>query len=645
MIALARKYRPRSFATVAVQSHVSNTLKGAIARGRVAHGYLLCGPRGVGKTTLARVLAMALNCENKRADGEPCGACESCTRIWSGGASLDVVEIDAASNRGVDDARDLRERAMYAPSGEGRYKVYIVDEAHMLTREAWNALLKILEEPPPRVVFVFATTEPQKIAQSAAPVLSRLQRFDFRRMGPADIRDRVLAVLAEEGVDAEPEALGMIARAADGSMRDALSLTDQVLALGDGGVTATRVREALGLVAEDEYLGILDIIADRRAGDVFGTMGRLVDQGVDLGQFLGGLGEMLRAQLAVALGATEVEVSAAARDALLERKDRLAPGDLLRMLNAVGELEPRFRRSGQQQLLLETLLVRFALLDRTLELEDVLRELGPDGGSSGGSAGGSGGRGTPRPPPSGRPAPGGGSEHRAGSRSAPPTAHDSRAREEPPNRGDTPVGTPVAMEGVPGRQQPPVARRAVAEGSAVPSAYMGRAHGGVAVDSAGTATAVARGSAATDRRASDETAPRRSPTPSVAVVAPLDINTLTERWDEIIAAVRKERPIVGTLLERALPSAVALSGLVSLQVEEMGAFESLAAKSKELTNALSQHIVGVTRVQLLPPESAAGAEPRRMTAASIKSETLVALRKRDPVLSAAIDELDLDLVN
>src|SRR5665647_1167044 len=158
-LALARKYRPKNFAGVAVQSHVSDTLRGAIARGRVAHGYLLCGPRGTGKTTLARVLAMALNCENKGSDGEPCGECTSCMRIWSGSSSMDVVEIDAASNRGVDDARELRERAMYAPSGDDRYKVYIVDEAHMLTREAWNTLLKVLEEPPPRVSCLLYTSD------------------------------------------------------------------------------------------------------------------------------------------------------------------------------------------------------------------------------------------------------------------------------------------------------------------------------------------------------------------------------------------------------------------------------------------------------------------------------------------------------
>jgi DNA polymerase III subunit gamma/tau len=379
-LALARKYRPKNFADVAVQSHVSNTLRGAIARGRVAHGYLLCGPRGVGKTTLARVLAMALNCENKREDGEPCGICTSCQRIWSGASSLDVVEIDAASNRGVDDARDLRERAMYSPSGDDRYKVYIVDEAHMLTREAWNALLKILEEPPPRVIFVFATTEPQKIAQTAAPVLSRLQRFDLKRIGIADITQRLSTILDKEGVKSSADALAIIARAADGSMRDALSLTDQVISIGGGTVTAERVREALGLVPEDEFLAILDVIAEHRAGDVFGAVNKLANAGIDFGVFLTGFADMLRALLTTVLNGKADGVSAAAAASLAEKKDLFTAGDLLRMISAVNALEPTFRKSGQQQLLIEMLLVRMALLDRTIAIEDLLR--GIEGGSS-----------------------------------------------------------------------------------------------------------------------------------------------------------------------------------------------------------------------------------------------------------------------
>src|SRR5687767_4397372 len=314
-LALARKYRPKTFADVAVQSHVAATLKGAIALGRVAHAYLLCGPRGVGKATLARVLAMALNCARRgdpALDGEPCGTCSSCQRIWSGASSLDVVEIDAASNRGVDDARELRERAMYAPSGDDRYKVYIVDEAHMLTREAWNTLLKVLEEPPPRVVFVFATTEPQKIAQAAAPVLSRLQRFDLKRIGAAEIRERLALVLGQEGIEANDDALAMLARAADGSMRDALSLTDQALSLAAGRLTTETVREALGLVPEEEYIALLTLIGERRAADVFPQVARLAESGVDFGVLLAGLADTLRAQLAVSLGghATEMTESA-----------------------------------------------------------------------------------------------------------------------------------------------------------------------------------------------------------------------------------------------------------------------------------------------------------------------------------------------
>ncbi len=538
MIALARTYRPKRFADLIVQDHVAAALRGAVASGRVAHGYLFAGPRGVGKTTAARILAMALNCAQRDPSGEPCGTCESCTRIWTGAASLDVVELDAASNRGVDDARDLRERAMYAASAEGRHKVYIVDEAHMLTREAWNALLKILEEPPSRVVFVFATTEPQKIAQSAAPILSRLQRFDFRRIGPHAIAERLKHVLAAERLQADDDALHLIARSADGGMRDGLSILDQVLAFGTGPVTAARVREVLGLIPDELYGETLRLVAERDAAAVFPLVDRLLEAGADLGEFVAGAGEMLRALLVADLGGEPEGLTQALRAVIERYRPALGAADVVRLLEVLSEMETRLRQSGNARLAVELLLLRWAMMDRTVELEAVLRALGQGRGE--------GGRGT----------------------------------------GEAPVLRDAA---------PPVP-------------------------------------------------PSSSPVPDEG---PLTVDRLRALWPRIVDDARAKSPLLGALLADVEPAGVEGS---TLAIRPLGTnpvhAEGLERQREALGQIVGRYVTGPVRVRLAAGGAPAQPTPRpaRLTQESARAERLKTLSDRDPGLGAAVDALDLELL-
>jgi len=591
--ALARKHRPRTFAEVSTQEHVSETLRRAVATDRVGHAYLFCGPRGVGKTTLARVLAMSLNCPDRTDDGEPCGECDSCSRIWGGHTALDVIEIDAASNRGVDDARDLRERAMYAPSAEGRTKVYIVDEAHMLTREAWNALLKILEEPPPRVIFVFATTEPQKIQQSAAPILSRCQRFDFRRIGVADIIAQLTRVLTEEGADAPEDALRVIARKADGGMRDALSLLDQVLSLTGGTVDLVSVRRVLGLVEEERYFELLDILRDDQHDRVFTLVQQLVDEGYDLVEFYHGLLDVLRMLLRLRLSPdADVDLQPVMREQLLERASAFEPGDLVRMLSDASDLESQgsLRRSPNPRLPIEMLLLRMSFLDRTVGLEELIGALGGAPRPSGGA--GSGGDSTS------------GTSGSAGSGAGGNSASAPKSDAE--------------------------ARTASSTGSA-----------GLAPRAAATPSAAgASGADPAPSEAEAEAPPR--PSRSVPIVP---VDDVQEAWRQWLHAGRGlPKGLTAFLRSSSVRDGgngrVAIIPLAGPAAERIAQPTVLSAIAEGLAPYMGR------RPKLTVEEAEISADPPvRVTPEEVRDDTLKALYRQEPRLERAVQELDLELMD
>lgn len=355
--ALYRRYRSQTFAEVIGQEHVTRTLKNAIASGQVAHAYLLSGSRGIGKTSIARIIAKAVNCP-KAKDGDPCDACESCVAIRDG-RFLDLIEIDAASNRGVDEMRDLREKVRFAPS-MGRYKVYVIDEAHQLTNDAFNALLKTLEEPPAHVIFVLATTEAQRIP---ATIVSRTQRFDLRRIPHQKMVQQLTAIAKSESWQVQPAALEAISRHAQGSLRDAESILDQVATFAEGKVRVEDVDELLGASDWEETTALFDAIAANDAAKAVGLVRTLVDDGRDLRLFVRRAMDHLRALVLVRASDTLPETATESVAAVLRAQaPRFSLDRLAKIAHRLIETEQQLRTGEGTPLPLE-----LALLDLTTE--------------------------------------------------------------------------------------------------------------------------------------------------------------------------------------------------------------------------------------------------------------------------------------
>jgi DNA polymerase III subunit gamma/tau len=380
-LVFARKWRPLTFDDVIGQEHITGTLKKAIEKNRIAHAYIFSGTRGVGKTTTARILARALNCE-KGPTPTPCGVCDSCKGI-SSGSSFDVLEIDGASNNKVDDIRELRDNVGYTSMG-GKYRIFVIDEVHMLTNSAFNALLKTLEEPPPGVIFIFATTEPQKIP---ATIHSRCQRYDFRRIMPEQILDRLERICKEEKVAYEKQALMLVARKADGSMRDALSLLDQACSYNPEKLVENEVRLVLGLVGLEVYERIMDAVATKSPGPALTAVQEVLFQGYDLQEFALGFEEHLRNLLFARIGGALENAGVGAEPSFVKQmadsSRRFGEGDLLRMAEVVRKAENELRWSAQPRFAIELMLLKLVFLDSTLSIEQIITLVGkPESGTA-----------------------------------------------------------------------------------------------------------------------------------------------------------------------------------------------------------------------------------------------------------------------
>lgn len=370
-VVLARRWRPQQFSDIIGQEHVSTTLTNAISNDRIAHSFIFSGPRGVGKTTTARILAKALNCETGPT-ATPCNECSSCQSITTGN-SMDVLEIDGASNRGIDEIRNLRENIRFSPS-QGKYRIYIIDEVHMLTKEAFNALLKTLEEPPEHAVFIFATTEIHRVP---ATILSRCQRFDFKRMPVETIIGHLQHICKEDGINIQKDALLEIAKKADGSMRDAQSILDQIISFSGTDVSTDHVARALGIIDQEYFFKFSTGVREGNTKELLLLSRQLINDGVEIGEFLSGFEEHMRNLLVtLTVQSTEmINVSENWQQRFLDESKLFREEDLLHYIQQINDMQTALKWSSHPQMKFELGLLKMARMPSAVRIEELLEKI------------------------------------------------------------------------------------------------------------------------------------------------------------------------------------------------------------------------------------------------------------------------------
>ena len=575
---LARKWRPQTFDSVVGQDAITRTLRNALASGRIAHAYLFAGPRGIGKTTTARLLARALLC-TARTGPEPCGKCAVCVEGLAG-TLVDVIEIDGASNRGIEEIRTLRENVKYTPA-RGKYKVYIIDEVHQLTEAAFNALLKTLEEPPPHIVFVLATTDPREIPPT---VLSRVQRFDFRPIAPDALRASLEHILNEEKVAFEPAALPVIVRAAEGSLRDALSLLDTAIAYGEGRLEAETTARLLGATAPVTVRAFATAVVEHDTAAALEAIDRAARDGEDLLAFTRDGIELLRLTLVLkaAPNAKPADLTHTEGNELRKLGEGASLDEILYVLRAFLEADALMRESPHPRVELEMATVRSTRRPVPQALDDVLRRVDEAQREL---------RQAAMATPSAAPAAQG--SLLAGSEPAP-----ARAERRPPAPSSAPPPTPSAA--------PPGPVAAARPAPAPPPAQR----------SAAPAAAPAQPSA---------------PTPA----APPPTQDLTTAWDRVVEEVMKNKPTLGSLLTQARPSGISDRELTIVLHGNHFHREMLAdAANRELVlQAVRRCVAGAERINVVSGNEGPGsisAHPAVQAAISEFQGEVVAVRPRLP---------------